>query len=156
VRAYEPSTDNYARLLRNLAANDIKNVEPYNVALTGDGREITISGDPSSNTGGMSAFTNPNGHSQKVQSKTLTQIFDGLFEQSPNGRAKLLKIDCEGSEFEILGGADPKLLNRIEHLRGEFHINQRLKAAGCDPEALHDLCELYIPDVKIGICEISE
>jgi FkbM family methyltransferase len=151
VYAYEPSKENFARLLRNLSANGVQNVLASNRAITSDGRELTISGNPASNTGGMSAFTTPNGHSQTVSSWTLTDIFG----ESQFDRVKLLKIDCEGSEFEILKSADARLLNRIEHLRGEFHTNQRLRDAGYDPEALHDLCELYIPDVKIHICEIS-
>ncbi len=157
VMAYEPTAENYQRLLRNIKANGVSNVTPTKDAVTGDGRMLTISGDPTVNTGGISAFTTPNGHSQKVASKTLAAILNydvtlGVFRQ-----VKLLKIDCEGAEYEILeAAADKDLLGKIDHLRGEFHINQRLKAAGHDPNKLHDLCEQYIKDVKVSICEISQ
>lgn len=150
VMAYEPSKENFERLQRNIITNGVKNVHPVNFAITGDGRKLTISGNPSGNTGGMSAFTTPNGHSQTVESLTLDQLMSGF-----KRKLKLLKIDCEGAEYEIIEKAAPETLGRIDHLRGEFHVNQRLKDAGHDPEKLHDLCETYIPDVKIHICEIA-
>lgn len=153
IRAYEPTAENFARLVRNVAANGVKNIVAINKAVSGDGRDLTLSGDPSSNTGGMSAFTTPNGHSQTVRSSTLQDILWTLPESK---KVKLLKIDCEGAEYEILQPpVAPVILSRIDHLRGEFHTNARLKAAGNDPNALHDLCEKYIPDVKVHICEIS-
>ncbi len=160
IYAYEPTKENFERLVRNLTVNNIKNVSPYNEGLSNDGRDLVLSGDPAINTGGMSAFTTPNGHSQKVPTKTLAKVIGGIFEDSPNGSVKLLKIDCEGAEYEVLGGGERSVvfsetLGRIDHLRGEFHINQRLKDAGHDPNALHDLCEQYIKDVKVSICEIS-
>lgn len=151
VYAIEPTTENFERLQRNLKANGVKNVLAVNRAVSGDGRDLTISGDPSINTGGISAFTTPNGHSQ-----TISSIMLGNFMSNHNlKQLKLLKIDCEGAEYEILESAE-SFLHQIDHLRGEFHINQRLKAAGHDPNALHDLCEQYIPDVKVSICEISQ
>lgn len=149
ITAYEPTAANYERLVRNIEANGVKNVKPIKMAFTGDGREITLSGDPSINTGGMSAFTTPNGHSQTAVSTTLNSLFANGIE-----RVKLLKIDCEGAEYEILQGAGD-LLKRVDHLRGEFHTNARLRAMGYDADALDKLCEQYIPDVQVHCIEIG-
>lgn len=155
IYAYEPTAENFERLTSNIYSNDdMRNIIPYNKAITGDGRDFIISGNPSSNTGGMSAFTTPNGHSQKVSSSTLMEEVEHILNRHKIDQVKLLKIDCEGAEYEVLQAAESSL-SKIQHLRGEFHTNQRLKDAGHDPQALNDLCEKYIPDVKVHVCEIS-
>ncbi|MDR1942677.1 MAG: FkbM family methyltransferase [Endomicrobium sp.] len=37
---------------------------------------------------------------------------------------KLLKIDCEGSEYEILENTKEENLKKILHFHGEFHENE--------------------------------
>ncbi len=39
----------------------------------------------------------------------------------PGQRCDLLKMDCEGSEYEILLGAEPALLDRIDRISIEYH-----------------------------------
>lgn len=39
-------------------------------------------------------------------------------------RCDLLKIDCEGGEYEILYSADPETLARIDRIVCEFNIGQ--------------------------------
>lgn len=151
IQAFEPSAQNYGHLMRNMIENDVHFAATCE-AVTGDGREITLNGDPTSNSGGLSIYTQPNGHREKVYSRTLKDIF----EVRGIKRAKLLKIDCEGAEYEILQSAGPEILSKIDHLRGEFHTNARLRALGYDPNQLDALCEQYIPDVKVQSIEIAE
>lgn len=150
VCAYEPVPDNYNRLMRNIKANGTERVIAFNEAVTSDGRNLILSGNPTENSGGISAFTNPNGHSYAVQSIALATIFQTTTAE----RIKLLKIDCEGAEYEILQ-AHPELLDRVDHLRGEFHQNARLRNLGYDPDKLIALCQAHIPDVKVTVIEMS-
>lgn len=153
IFAFEPSGQNFDHLMRNVIENKVTfKVVATCEAITGDGREISLHGDPSSNSGGMSIYTQPNGHDEKTCSSTLKDIFEirGI------ERLKLLKIDCEGAEYEILEAAGPDILSKIDHLRGEFHTNARLRSLGYDPRKLDALCEQYIPDVKVQSIEIAE
>lgn len=61
---------------------------------------------------------------------------------------KLLKIDCEGSEYEILYNTNEEILKRIKSLRGEFHENKRLTEE-YDVENLYSYVRQYIDDVKV-------
>jgi hypothetical protein len=80
---------------------------------------------------------------EKVASRTLDQIFS----EFGIDRCKLLKIDCEGSEYEILYSA--KCLNRISNIRGEFHMNKTLAAKGYSIESLVDFLARSIPRQNI-------
>lgn len=153
VLAYEPVPENYARLVRNLKANGIENVTAINSAVTGDGRDLTLIGHLDKNSGGISAFTS-NGHGEAkyiVPSVTLADVFR-VYNLS---RVKLLKIDCEGAEYEILRHFGP--LDKIDYVRGEFHSNAKIREMGETPEKLRGLLDSHIdPEhVKVHYCEIA-
>lgn len=145
VYAFEPVAANFERLRRNVAVNGVEdNVVAVNVAVTGDGRDLTLVGNLAENSGGATAFgPTAKGTSDwgkaRVESMTLQEIFD---EYVP-GRCKLLKLDVEGAEYEILQ-ADPELLNRVDYLAAEFHVNNVLEAQGCNPEVLKEFCAAHI------------
>lgn len=123
IHAFEPVPATYRRLLANLEANGVTNVIPHNMAITADGRALELHLTPQ-NSGAATAFlTRPyaNGHEHiEVASTTLS-----AFMQS---RAiewiTLLKIDCEGAEYEIL--ADTAVLQQVDYLSGELHTNDLL------------------------------
>jgi hypothetical protein len=52
-----------------------------------------------------------------VDSVTLPEIF----EANDVATCHVLKIDCEGGEYEILLGLSPDILRRIERIVGEWH-----------------------------------
>jgi FkbM family methyltransferase len=130
VYAFEPMRENFDRLRRNLQTNRITNVHPVPMAVTGDGRAITLAGVLELNSGGATAYSVGYG-GQTVRSTTLTRIFaDYRIKQ-----CRLLKIDVEGAEYEILRSAR-NLFDRVDYIRGEFHINGQLARAGHNPLAL--------------------
>ena len=135
VLAFEPVKENYAALLENLKRNNITNVIAENMAVTKDGRPVQISIAESDNSGSGNIFSNGG---VMVQSITLEDVFK-LYNIE---RLPLLKIDCEGSEFEILGSANG-LLKRVDVLRGEFH-----RGFG-DADALLEKVRADIPDAIV-------
>lgn len=149
VIAYEPMPDNFARLRRNLQANGVTTVEAVNMAVTGDGRDLVI-GAAEHNSGGHSAFTHVNGNGVTVPSRTLAQILEAHGVE----RVALLKIDCEGAEYEILTSPTAPL-DRIERLRGELHTNAALRDAGHDPDALRALLAAAEIDTEAHVCPIA-
>jgi FkbM family methyltransferase len=113
ILAFEPVKGNYDRLMRNIKENAINNVATFDMAITGDGRDICMSGNVHENSGSCNIYGDTG---ENVKSLTLKNIFDTL----DIDRVKLLKIDCEGAEYEILE-AFPELLDRIDAIRGEIH-----------------------------------
>jgi FkbM family methyltransferase len=135
ILAYEPVLENFEALLRNIDRNKLTNITPHNRAVTKDGRRVGIATDPISNSGGSNIYDKE--VSQQAESVTLRSIF----EDYNIGRLPLLKIDCEGAEFEIL--EDYSLLGRVWALRGEFHRGNG------DANALLKQCQTLIDDVVI-------
>jgi FkbM family methyltransferase len=130
IYAFEPIHENFARLCRNLEANNITNVHPIPRAVTRDGRDLTLASRLDANSGGATAYSA--GHGERtVRSTTLRDIFTTYRIQ----QCRLLKIDVEGAEYEILHSARG-LLDQIDYIRGEFHINGTLARAGYNPLAL--------------------
>jgi len=155
IYAFEPFKGNYDNMILNLKNNGISNVLPSNQAITCDGRTLRMMVHPT-NTGGASGqqrnLDSPDHVSFEVPSTTL----DRVFEENGIVRCKLLKIDCEGSEHEILGVCS--VLSKVEHLRGEFHINEHLRGKGYSIEQLLDRCkkEIHPGNIKVATITMAE
>jgi FkbM family methyltransferase len=117
IYAFEPHPVNHANCVDNLRLNNVSNVRLFQEALTGDGRSIMLRL-VGSNTGGATAvFDLPGSESAgPVKSLTLHDIFERV--AAPQQRCRLLKIDCEGMEYEILPSP---VLHRVDFLAAEFH-----------------------------------
>lgn len=146
IYSFEPLIENYENLLHNLVENQIKNVIPFYKAITGDGRRVQIA-TPKNVSGGASLRFDRsyNGdpnliYRSFVDSWTLNECFSFL----KLDQVKLLKIDCEGSEFEILPACSK--LYKIEYLSGEFH-----KTPKKEHEKLLAYCQKYIEKDKINL-----
>jgi|GEM_PF-1130978 len=148
IYAFEPVPINFRNLLRGIEANGIRNIRAFQLAVTADGRELEMLYSRSFTGGSTTLEIQKEDISsahlvEKVASKTLDQIFAEL----GIGRCKLLKIDCEGSEYEIL--YNTKCLDRISHIRGEFHMNKTLAARGYSIEGLVEYLSRSIPRQNI-------
>jgi FkbM family methyltransferase len=151
VYAFEPVAANYARLMRNLAANGIKNVTAYNAAVTADGRDLTLSGDAGANTGGYSAFSAGGPNTAHAASCPA----DGLFADLGIDHVALLKLDCEGAEYEILRSLNGHILD-IDNLIMEVHENEALRHAYGSGAALIADMEQRIPFVRSSLIRIPD
>jgi hypothetical protein len=87
-----------------------------------------------------------------VKSKTLKTVFDELDIRA----CKLLKIDCEGSEYEVL--LDFPYFDRIEHMRGEFHTNGLLRSKGYTIDGLVAHCRRFVKPENFSYvsCDMAE
>jgi FkbM family methyltransferase len=155
VYAFEPVPANAQLFRKNLSSNNIQNVELFESAVTGDGRSINLAGRLDKNSGGASAHTvqiSPKHERWVAQSSTLKDIFD----RQDIRACRLLKIDCEGSEHEIL--LNFPYLDRVEHMRGEFHINSTLRTQGYTIERLVQHCHKFIEPRNLSYvsCAMAE
>lgn len=145
--AFEPFPANFRNCMENLQLNRVTNVVLSPKAIADDNRSLTMATDPH-NSGGASAIVRTfesNGIVTDLASMTLDEVFS-LHEI---GRCKLLKIDCEGMEYEILFGT--RVLDKVEHLAGEFHASASLQNRGLYPERLHAHCSSFFADDKMTI-----
>jgi FkbM family methyltransferase len=147
VFAFEPFPANFRNCAENLRLNGVSNVVLSNRAIAGNNRLLNMATDPH-NSGGASAMVRTFqsiGTGSDVAAITLDEVF------SANGidRCRLLKIDCEGMEYEILPGA--RVLDKVEYLAGEFHASASLQSLGWCPERLRACCSSRFADNKMTI-----
>lgn len=156
IYAYEPVKKNYENFLTNIKLNKIPDgiIHVENKAITKDGRNVNIVTD-CTNTGG-SAVAELEIHkfdidfiSEDIPSTTLNDIFKDNNIKS----CKLLKIDCEGSEYEILYNTNKEFLEKCDHLRGEFHNSKKLRKQSLNSTDLINYCRQYIKDVYVELHE---
>ena len=150
----EPVYRTYMFLLRNIWLNKITNIFPINCAITGDGKQLTLYVDYSISGGASSKVIVTDNHDTiTVNSMTL----DNIFEMFKLDKVKLLKIDCEGSEYEILYNTNN--LSNIEYIRAEFHINKKLQEEGRSWDDLATYCADIIgqyPKIYYEYCIMSD
>lgn len=155
IYSFEPVKSNYEYFVRNLVLNGIDNITLNNLAITKDRRELAISG-PASNTGGVSAHIR-NLNMPGYEITTASSItMDDIWERFSVGRCKLLKIDCEGSEYEIL--KHTKHLGDIDWISAEFHINTKLAEEGESIDGLVDYLSKFIErsHIQYTPCQMGE
>lgn len=151
IYSFEPLKENYDNFIKNIELNNIPKgvITAENKAVTKDGRLITMSIN-SYNKGGSSTtdVISINSIMTKENSQVESITLEEIFNKYNINKLKLLKIDCEGSEYEILYNTDTNLLKNIENLRGEFHENKNLT----DEYDIDKLCEYvskYIKNYKV-------
>lgn len=151
IYSFEPLKENYDNFIKNIELNNIPKevITAENKAVTKDGRLITMSIN-SANKGGSSTtdVISINSIMTKENSQVESITLEEIFNKYNINKLKLLKIDCEGSEYEILYNTDTNLLKNIENLRGEFHENKNLT----DEYDIDKLCEYvskYIKNYKV-------
>lgn len=147
IYSFEPSLANYEHFRMNLSANQVKNVQVFNRAVTKDGRILGMIAYYQSNSGGVTAQLRNMKLPGRVNFKVKSLTLDAIFNQKQIQRCKLLKMDIEGSEYEVL--LTSSCLDQVDYLVGEFHINDYLAEKGYSIEALHEHLKQFIPERNI-------
>ena len=124
VFACEPASATFARLERNIKLNNFGNVTAINAAIGGANGEAQLClGDRSAyaalrQEGGGDLQSSPGAAAMEtVRVRTLASVV----EEFGIDRVKLLKLDCEGAEYDIFGGLAPKIARKIDQVSMEVH-----------------------------------
>ncbi|KUK46297.1 MAG: Methyltransferase FkbM family [Anaerolinea thermophila] len=120
VFAFEPFPESYHLLERNIALNSIENVFPFEAAIWSQAGVLhldNLSGEPLQIISKEMHSTKKGNNVIKVRALTLSQVF----EAHAIDKLDLLKLDCEGAEYEILSGASPEVFKKIERIIMEYH-----------------------------------
>jgi len=117
IYCYEPEQNNFSSLTRNIAINHLQNrVNAFQCAVASSSgpREIAVNLSPLHSLLACSE----GGRRQSVNCVTLSEIIEDL----PLEKIDLLKLNCEGAEYEILGNCARDHLDRIRNIRLEYHV----------------------------------
>jgi len=117
IYSFEPHIGNYALLKENLKNNHIKNVTAKQVAVSSAVGQTELKLSKEDLNHSLTMAIEPTGETQKVQTTTLERIF---IKNNIN-ICDLLKLDCEGSEYEIIYSAPKLIFNKISNLFLEYH-----------------------------------
>lgn len=129
VYSFEPIPRIYQNLVKNIEANNLTNITPINKAVTSDGRPVEMIYSLGVNLASCITenmhekhikFINHHGIADKLKIESIS--LNDIFDEFNIDKCKLLKIDCEGSEEEVL--VNTNVLSKIEHLRGEIHYEK--------------------------------
>lgn len=115
---FEPLEENLRILNFNLRANQIKKIKIIPSAVGGSSRKVAMELNLKS-PGGSSIYTQPsteNKTAKKIQVKALRHWLDEI-----TGNFHLLKLDCEGAEWEILNKTPHKYFTRFNLVVAEVH-----------------------------------
>jgi FkbM family methyltransferase len=117
IFAFEPYSKSFEVLKKNLEINEITNVIPQNVGVTKElGTSILYF--KKNFAIGNSIYKNTDLDS-KVEIKTIS-VHD-IIKNNNLQKINVLKLDCEGAEYQILLNLDHQTLEKIDKIVSEMH-----------------------------------
>jgi len=122
VYAFEPEPSNFKLLKENIQINKLEErITPFNLAVGGGtGKQIELHYHPTSLASSSTVYsmrTEETASAVKVNSISLKDIF----QENKLSHCDLLKMDCEGAEYEILFSTPQRVLNKIKSISLEAH-----------------------------------
>jgi FkbM family methyltransferase len=124
VFSFEPVPVNYAQLERNRNLNSSRKIKCFPKAVAGQTGEISLAFDSKDSfTTSATIFAQNDAQREhiKVPCITLQQVMD----ENGINKCDLLKMDCEGAEYDILYNCSPEILRRIDQIAMEVHRGEK-------------------------------
>ncbi len=142
VIAFEPGSNIFAHLNRNVEINNFNNVVTENLAISDSNGEIVLSGVNGKNGGGASIVRNSENYPDKSKETVKMVTFDNYIENHTIDHIKLLKIDVEGAEMLVLKGMLNTLREgKIENLLIEVTNDHLIKLGSSSKEVFELLAK---------------
>ncbi len=121
VYAFEPNPGSINILRQNLRVNNLGRVETFNLGVWSEEGEIPLHFLNNEPLQAVSGETD----SEKLQEIKETSIevitLEQVVEEKVGNKIDLMKLDCEGAEYDILLNQDPKLFKKIRRIIMEYH-----------------------------------
>lgn len=141
IYAFEPEPFNYTLLCENIALNDSATIKPIRAAVSAQSGTATLY---------VQHERGAQGHSIVHAKTTDARIVDAIslpdfFSKNHITRCDYLKLDCEGSEYDIICSLDMSFFRNVDRIFIEYH-----PVEGRTPEELIDhltSLDLYEIDV---------
>lgn len=129
IYAYEPMLENYNLFLENIRLNKLeKKIKAFNLAV-GSKKEIRslyLGGSPFHSLYPIkdspfnSLYKSKDESIQKTTKISCVSLKD-IFDENRIKKCDILKMDCEGAEFEILYNFPDEYFSKIKEIRMEYH-----------------------------------
>ena len=123
VFAFEPTPSSFSLLQENLQLNQVSNARVFPMAVWSSNSDVVIdtaAGEPVQFTSEeLRRDAGPIPGKVVVPGLSLASVFEKTGIQT----CDLMKLDCEGAEYEILFNAPEDILKRIERIVMEYHDN---------------------------------
>jgi len=127
IYSYEPIYSNFEKLIKNKQLNDTKKIYCFNKAVCGHNGIIEIFFDKTDSFTTSATIVNDNINddlqSIDVQCLTLAEVF----KENNINNCDLLKLDCEGAEYDILFNTPKEILIKIDQMAIEVHSGKNEK-----------------------------
>lgn len=120
ILAFEPDTNNFELLKKNVEVNQLENIELHKAAIWIQTGKISFE----SNATEASHISENKGQGQEVDSQRLADLLSSL------SVVHFLKIDIEGAEWQVIrdsAGELQKVQNLFLEYHGKAHETQKLK-----------------------------
>lgn len=117
VQAYEPAEESFNLLKRNIANNGLDNIVfPHKAAVVGKPSAHVWFSRKSSVFNAIDTSHENQPDYDLVPSITLANIVKDILSFN------ILKMDCEGGEYDIVINSEDSVFERIEEIRLEYHV----------------------------------
>lgn len=117
VHAVEPFPESFALLQANRDLNQVQNLHLHPLAISAGAAELLLETGSGSAVRHSTAQAAATSQQLRVQSRSLGH----LLQELGLARVDLLKMDCEGAEYDILLHAESDTLQRIQRIVMEYH-----------------------------------
>ena len=119
IFSFEPDFQNFKLLQKNIETNNQSNVKAFNLAVADKKKVVKLFSKQGRSFGTMGSSTiKESSNFNKIQALNLSDIF----EENEIKKCDLMKMDCEGAEYEILLSQDEKCFDKINNIIMEYHI----------------------------------
>ena len=117
VLSFEPSQESFSVLEKNLKINNIQNVNIENIGVRSESGTSILYVDRDNEIGNSMFSNDKNLIKENVQVTSISEIIKKYKIESID----LLKLDCEGAEYEIILGLSTDVVNKIKRITIEVH-----------------------------------
>ena len=134
----EPMSENFSLLKKNIELNHVEKsirILPIGVAKKSEKRILYKD---SGNSAGHTLYSTSKKFASTIQCTTL----QNLLNKYKISTCKLLKLDCEGAEYEILLNCPRAVLSKIENIIAELHDQNQTPALLKKLEAYGFHCQI--------------
>lgn len=160
IYSYEPDKNLFNILIKNIELNNLKNVKPYNIAISKSGIDKLLLTLHPNYSGGNTTYSDVN-TMESFFNQVITSYYvdcisiDEIITQNNINEVELLKIDCEGAEYDILYNSVSLKNNIIKNMVGEFH-NLKYNKLENTGEQLILYCKNFISGIfKVSILNVT-
>jgi FkbM family methyltransferase len=123
IYTFEPLLENYKILQKN--TEQYGNIKVFNIGLgSKNGSFKVFLSDDSENFGGVSFYSEGEGNKAESYTECKVRNINDVIQELNISAIDLMKIDTEGSEYDILSCLNDEILRSIFWITGELHGNR--------------------------------